>query len=293
MADLELHDGQGDVSRLTLASAYSAPRRIDAFHFPSSNGSLTCFGLGFFFGGFDFFAAPDFFDRVDGTLDMPETWKQAFNRYKYPVDLRDYTGAREHPGWFDLNMSLGNPDQTRAFETRFRQQAPFYLEAWAEVVYWKLYFRRGIAAERATELLCSGTSPRALWSSCNYYIENRDRQAFKTFRKLLFKSPVVAVAATFPAFICPDEFPMVDTQIAEWTGKHGPDHAYRGDVNAVPDGNIQDWHWPFVESWIEWCRATAGKLSQRTGFEWRARDVEMAVWTAQRSNPPLKLNKLT
>ena len=224
---------------------------------------------------------------------MPDTWSDALNKYRYPVDLRHFAGASKRSRWFKRNICPGDRSGTMELEDRFRTHAPHHLEAWAEVVYWKLSFMPGIAARRAAELLRSRTSPRDLWSSCNCYIEKRDRKAFSAFRRLLFRTPVVATAATFPAFICPDAFPMVDTQIARWIGRHGCDHGYGGDVNAVPDGNIQERHWPFVESWLRWCRSTACKLSERTGFAWRARDVEMAVFTAQRSDPPLKLNKLT
>ena len=202
-------------------------------------------------------------------------------------------------------MSPGDPVQTRAFETRFRQQAPFHLEVWAEVVYWKLY-TMGIARNRTTRrVLDSGVLPDELWSACTDYIENGTQESFRKFRSKLFTSSGVATAATFPAFICPERFPMVDTQITRWASKNGHLHRYSGiggpDLECVPvlkSGEVlQDQHWPFVESWIGWCRATAGKLSQRTGFEWLARDVEMAVFTAQpsprRNNPPLKLNKLT
>jgi hypothetical protein len=37
----------------------------------------------------------------------------------------------------------------------------------------------------------------------------------------------------------------------------------------------------FMTSWVQWCRHTAQKLTQREdGFRWRARDVEMAVFWA-------------
>ncbi len=175
------------------------------------------------------------------------------------------------------------------FENRFRQEAPSNLEAWAEVVYWKLYFMRGIARKMATELLLrQDVSACALRSSCNDYIERRDRQTFRTFRGQLFRTPVVATAATFPAFICPQAFPMVDTRIAAWLREHGRNHGYPGDVEQVPEGIIREGHWSFVESWIEWCRSTAHKLSQCTDFAWRARDVEMAVFSAQRHQLPLR-----
>ena len=34
-------------------------------------------------------------------------------------------------------------------------------------------------------------------------------------------------------------------------------------------------------NWIAWCREVAHVLSEKTENEWRTRDVEMAVFTAQ------------
>ena len=46
-------------------------------------------------------------------------------------------------------------------------------------------------------------------------------------------------------------------------------------------------HWRFIQDWIKSCRHTANTLSHGSGEHWRARDVEMAVFTAQRSGLPL------
>ena len=83
---------------------------------------------------------------------------------------------------------------------------------------------------------------------------------------------------------------MVDTQIARWVRENGEQHGYPGDIE-VPGAAIAERHWPFVASWTAWCQTMAARLSRRTGFFWRARDVEMAIFTAQRCG--LDLNPLT
>ena len=70
---------------------------------------------------------------------MPHTWKRALDEYRYPVDLRKLAGFPNRDGWFELNISPGDPLQTMGFEARFRQQACHHLEAWAEVAFWKLF----------------------------------------------------------------------------------------------------------------------------------------------------------
>ena len=224
---------------------------------------------------------------------MPQTWRHALDEYCYPVDLRRFDGASQHPGWFELNICPGDPLQTTGFETRFRAQARHHLQAWAEVVFWKLDSGgRGIAATQTRRLLDPRrpVSASELWSSCTAYIEQPDRTTFSAMRSKLFTTKAVATAATFPAFICPEKFPMVDTQVARWMRENGEQHGYPGDIDRVPSAAITESHWPFVTSWMAWCQTMAAKLSQRTGFFWRARDVEMAVFTAQRYG--LELNPL-
>lgn len=121
-------------------------------------------------------------------------------------------------------------------------------------------------------------------------------------RKLLWrlcrseKSRSVAIAATFPAFMAPERFPMVDTSVAQWataclsrhntadpTGPQLVRPAYPENGSTVL--TLSDW--PFIESWIHWCRHTASKLRSQTDFEWRARDVEMAVFSAWRDGKDL------
>ena len=232
---------------------------------------------------------------------MPHTWKQARDAYCYPVDLRKFTGASKYRGWFKENIKPGDRCRTMAFQDRFRKYGPDNLEAWGEVVFWKNYKRRA-AANRITKknVFAREISAIDLWSKCNDYIKNTDLESFRAFRELLFETPVVATAATFPAFICPEKFPMVDKQIARWAMKHGAEHSYPGGpaLTCVPDLSsgevLRESHWPFVESWIRWCRFTACKLEILTGETWRARDVEMAVYTAQtaQKKDDMQLNPL-
>ena len=134
-----------------------------------------------------------------------------------------------------------------------------------------------------------------LWERCLRYVDGPSLESFQVFRDTLFKTKVIATAMTFPAFLRPDIFPMVDVQIARWANTNGTDHDYRSQggpslVTHSSLGNsiLTDKEWPFVQSWIEWCRFTARVLSDLTGCQWRARDVEMAVFTAQRETLPLE-----
>ena len=238
---------------------------------------------------------------------MPHKWKEALDAYRYPVNLTKFADAAEYPGWFDQNIHPGDRRQTMDFEDRFRKYGRDNLEAWGEVAFWKNYAMPP-ARNRITRKVLAGGVSRAhaadLWRECNAYIDKSDlesfrefRKSFREFRKLLFPASNVATAATFPAFVRPDKFPMVDKQITRWALEHGAEHRYPGGpaLECVPDLSggevLGESHWPFVESWIRWCRFTACKLEKLTGETWRARDVEMAVFTAQRDGR-LKLNPL-
>ena len=227
-----------------------------------------------------------------------ETWARALDKYRYRVDLTRFTGADEHPSWFDLDTRPGDRLKTIEFEDRFREQAQRRLEVWGEVAFWKLYTMPHVRDGTTQRVLDVRVRPDELWSACMDYIEVGSRKAFSTFRSKLFASRGVAAAATFPAFICPERFPMVDTQITRWALENGHLHGYSGiggpDLEQVPAlkaGVLKESHWPFIESWIAWCRFTAGELNRRAGCAWRARDVEMAVFTAQRFD--LRLTPLT
>ena len=144
----------------------------------------------------------------------------ALAQYQYPVDLTRFTGALEDQNWFNVRIEPGDRLQTMEFEARFREHARFHLKAWGEVVFWKLY-TIGIARNKTTQqVLDLGVSPDELWSACTDYIENGSKESFEALRRKLFRSGV-AVAATFPAFICPERFPLVDRQVTRWASKNG------------------------------------------------------------------------
>ena len=112
------------------------------------------------------------------------------------------------------------------FERRFREKAQDHLAAWGEVVFWKLYTMPPARDNTTRAVLAREVSVAELWSLCMEYVENPCKQSFSTFRAKLFDTPRVATAATFPAFLCPESFPMVDKQITRWARDNGASHDY-------------------------------------------------------------------
>ena len=232
---------------------------------------------------------------------MTHTWEDALSKYRYPdrrdrrLDLADFKDAEMYPGWFDWSTDDGNLANTKAFEARFRERGAHSLKAWAEVAFWKLYTIPPGRQKTTRQILTSHVTAGDLWQHCVNYIENPTLQSFRDFREKLFQESVVATAATYPVFICPEKFPMVDKQVTEWARIEVLKHTYTAiggpSLSCVPELDkkevLRESHWAFVESWIGWCQFTAGILNQRTERHWRARDVEMAVFTAQLKGLPL------
>jgi hypothetical protein len=226
---------------------------------------------------------------------MSTKWVESLQAYRYPVDLKTFEDANEYPGWFNFNTHTGDRESTLEFETYFRTHARQAIESWLEVVYWKIYnqpsTRRNIATRRvAAHFMDSRIVSQALWDSCHLYIGTPTIDNLNSFRDLLgLKSKSIALALTYPAFLRPDMYPMVDTRVAKWVAHSMKSHnaadnqgpqltrsRFVDSKQAVLATN----DFSFVQDWTRWCRHIARKLTLLTSIEWRPRDVEMAVFNA-------------
>lgn len=226
--------------------------------------------------------------------DAASAWQHALEEYRYRVDLRLFAGRDRFPGWFASNID-GSRDATRDFEQHFREHADRHLQVWYEVVFWKMFSQSGLrdhTTRRVIEKVTrTGKSATDLWSRCDLYTQQPSRASLRSLVEIIWgpHGSNVAIVCVFPAFLAPDRFPMVDRRVAKWSStclarhnaadRQGPQLvAPSYPKNGATVLTLSDW--PFIESWIQWCRHTAGKLKLRTGFDWRPRDVEMAVFRA-------------
>lgn len=232
------------------------------------------------------------------------TWEEALQAYSYPVNLAAFKNANEYPSWFETNTDDGGLNKTTTFEDRFRKYAPHSIEAWYEVVFWKMFSQEGRRDARTKgvikKITDSGVTADTLWRLCKEYMVCQDVASFRKFRRNFFSADVVAIVATFPAFIDPQNFPMIDKHVADWARFHRNQHDYTrhgGPALSKPPKFTksitvlrldQSDHREFVASWIEWCRFVARILSCHTDRHWRARDVEMAVFTTEICSKELK-----
>lgn len=240
-----------------------------------------------------------------GEFTLPETWCRALESYRYPVDLRRFKDRTAFPDWFNMRLAKGDRAETIAFENRFRRLAGTDLAAWYEVIYWKMYSQGGRRDYRTRliveQLRYSKTKAQDLLDACRSYVARPSRQALDVFHRLFrFKTRSIAIVATFPAFLDPECFPMVDTRIAQWV-QYSCEQFNAADPGAPrlfppAGGSLVTRHYPFIEVWTEWCRYQAKKLREATQFEWRARDVEMAIfhaWGRGGDAPQYNLGTLT
>jgi hypothetical protein len=88
---------------------------------------------------------------------------------------------------------------------------------------------------------------------------------------------------------------MMDMKAADWITAnyvgHSRDRAaaltpFKANYTSLRDNDFDNYL-----NWVHWCRETAEILTSRTNLQWRARDVEMAVFAAARQD--LALNPLT
>jgi len=237
--------------------------------------------------------------QKNSVIEMPTSWKKALDSYSYPVNLGDYKRASEFPGFFKRKIS-GNRKSTIEFEDYYRKNAPHRVEVFFEVMYWKLYSLPS-KRDRQTETLIRQirereVTPDKLWESIQRFVENPSKTNLEEIReKLGLSSRVLAVPLTFVAFADPQRFPMIDTHVARWVNSNCASHNVNRKNKLSPFTtlkkytSLQDNDFPNYLNWVNWCREAAEVLTELTGEKWRARDVEMAVFTAQRNKMELNV----
>jgi len=228
---------------------------------------------------------------------MPHTWIRALDAYCYPVDLTSYERAHEFPGFFEM-VILGDRDTTMAFENRYQEAAPHNVAAFFEVVYWKLYSQPAWCQAGTSRIVRSvqwrGVTATQLWKVVQRFAEEQTLENLRRIRHLLgIKAPVLAVALTLPALARPKAMPMVDKQVAKWVNSNAMHHSANrtGKLTSFRMNytSLREDGFPSYLNWVAWCREAANVLTKLTEQEWRARDVEMAVFTAQRRSMTLNV----
>lgn len=228
---------------------------------------------------------------------MSDSWTRALDAYSYPVNLRDHERAHEFPGFLNM-IIVGDRNSTITFENHYQETAPTDIAAFFEVVFWKLYSQKRIRQNSTTRIVDfvqeHRITPRQLWEVVHQFVESQTRENLKRIRKLLgIKTDVLAIALTLPALASPKTIPMIDNQVARWVNHNAADHNINRINKLAPFKmsytSLRDNDFSNYLDWVVWCQEVAHILMKLTGEEWRARDVEMAVFTAQRKGMVLNV----
>jgi hypothetical protein len=227
----------------------------------------------------------------------PNSWINALNAYSYPVNLGDYERAPQFPGFFNQNI-LGDRNSTIAFENYYQTNACHHIEVFFEVVYWKLYsqphIRNRITSKIVNFVQTHGITSNQLWSSIQQFIISPNITNLEEIRnKLGLRTPVLAVPLTLVALANPQKFPMIDNQVARWVNSNASNHndKRRNKLSLfnMKYTSLRYDDFPNYLNWVNWCQEVAQVLTELTSEQWRARDVEMAVFTAQRNGMTLNV----
>lgn len=226
---------------------------------------------------------------------MPRTWITALNRYSYPVGLSDYKRADEFPGFFTRAIA-GDRASTIEFEDYFRATSRHSVEPYFEVVFWvpcgqsKRF--EGSVDRIVDHVTKEGIQAEELRGAIDQFVHDPTRDNLSSLRALLgIKTKVLTVALTFPAFVDPARYPMLDKKAADWITANYLPHNRNRTVRLTPFSlgytSLRYNDFDNYLHWVGWCGETAEILTGKTDMKWRARDVEMAVFAAARLNLPL------
>lgn len=238
------------------------------------------------------------FLRIERIRGVPQSWITALRKYRYRVRVTDYGRANDFPGFFTQDIA-GDRKSTIEFEDYFRANSEHSIEPYVEVAFWKLCGEKKRFEARVNDLAEHLRGQRVTASelrrAADLFLDKPTKVNLSVLRALLgIKNPVLALALTYPAFVDPARFPMVDTNTARWVSRNSEIHSQGRAKKLTPfkrgRSSLQDNDFDNYLNWVHWCRETAGILTGKTDMTWRARDVEMAVFTAARKD--LSLNPL-
>lgn len=206
--------------------------------------------------------------------------------------------AKEYPGFFEQDILSKD---TEDFENKFREFlgqdncSTCYIVA-GEVCFWKNYSRPSNSNNLTIRLLDHLSKPQN-WSQFKNTLYNLEKdptyENFCSFRDACNQPNGFAVPITYLSFLSPEKYPLADKWVAYWWREYvrsigGTAFSQREDgwiQTTLETQVIQNWK-AYLE-WTDFCNNYAEKLSRQSGSHWRARDVEMAVFSAQKSGTAL------
>ena len=221
---------------------------------------------------------------------MVESWKYYLSKYDYPVQLWKFEIAKQYPQHFKMEIR-GDHKDTVAFEDYFRENMINSIEVYYEVIFWKYFSQpqfRQVGTGRIVEFIEErGVDAKSLYQSIHDFTEAPSIRNLKKIRWLLgISSRVLAVPLTLVSFYDPSSFPMIDNVVAKWVNRNFEGYSKNKTYPLTPFDrkytSLQDNDFDNYINWKNWCCEMAEVLTDKTNTPWRARDVEMAIFTYER-----------
>lgn len=232
---------------------------------------------------------------------MLESWHKALEEHKYPVDLTKYRNAKQFPGFFERKI-IGDRQSTIGFEKHFRDTASTRIEPYLEVTYWKHSFRGPDKQTdtRFRKITKKGATAGELWQAVQQFVSDQTADNLQKIWDVFgYYDNVLATPLTFPAFVSLETLPMIDIQVAKWVNGHlGQYDSNRicklspFNLNPLFPLKATGDNFHSYMNWVKWCREVSSVLTKLSTIPWGARDVEMAVYTAERSEGKVVLEPL-
>jgi len=231
---------------------------------------------------------------------MCNSWYEANRQYSWTVDLSHFSRAADYPEYF--NRVIASAD-VMAFEKRFRVaiDGNGSFEIAGEVCFWKNY-GNAKARNQVTQGLLAHLRKSANWNTFVRAVKqlstNPSYDNFTGLRNACNQPRGFATPITFLAFYRPIEYPMVDKRIANWWAVNRAKYGYGASpkFSQRNDGWIQTYtilqnkqNWNAYVAWKEFCNDYAMRMAKNYGLNWRARDVEMAVWEVCKNDMSLEV----
>lgn len=225
-------------------------------------------------------------------IESTNSWMAALSDYSYPVKLSCYEHANRFPNYFNTDIR-GDRASTIDFENFFRENAQRSIEVYFEAVFWKLYSQpnnRQKGTDRIVNyMIREKIDSESVYNAVRHFVDVPSIRNLQIIRDLMgIKTDVLAVPLTFPAFLNPENYPMVDNVVAKWVNANFTEHNKNRRAKLTPFAlgytSLRDNDFRNYLNWVGWCNEVSSVLTDKTGGRWRARDVEMAVFTARRNN---------
>lgn len=231
---------------------------------------------------------------------MCNNWDKAYSKYSWTVDLKHFSKAAGCPGYF--NRVITSAD-VMTFENKFRTAVDGNgsFEIAGEVCFWKNY-GSAKARNRVTQELLTHLRDPVKWGRFVQAIKqvssNPSYDHFVALRDACNQPRGFATPITFLVFYKPTEYPMIDKHIANWWAENRAEYGYGGspDFSQRNDGWIQTYtilqnkqNWNAYIAWKKFCNDYATRIAKNCEWNWRARDVEMAIWEAYKNSISLEV----